>query len=391
MLILAVSSGCWGQEELTNTGIVVTTGIDLLEGHKYQMTVLAAVPAGGGAMQQPDRSNTWIGSAIGESPMDASKNLRKTATKNLTWVQDDIVIIGEEAARHGIDSIIDYLLRNRETRLNIKILVSKGLAADILALPADIESSLYSELEGGILSSKKWSKSYIPDLREFLEAYSAEYTGSVAGHVGFIDENMVTFSTNREKYMQFDKPFGTQKVMFLEGSTVFKGSSLVGFLSDIETRGFLWVVGKTKIGTLSIVNYEGKGILSAESIGSKSSIEPEVSGDKITFKVKVEAKCRLTESEESIDLNSTATIKKAEKALAESIKKEMEAAVKKAQKEYKSDIFGFGNTLFKKKPAVWRTVKDQWEELYPEVEVSYSVKVTLKRMGETQNGIKAKE
>jgi spore germination protein KC len=212
----------------------------------------------------------------------------------------------------------------------------------------------------------------------------------VAGHVGSENRNMVTFSTNREKYMQFDKPFGSQKLMLLEGSAVFRGCSFVGFLSDIETRGFLWVADKTKTGTLAVAKYGGKGILSAETIGSKSSIEPEVAEDKISFKVKVEAECRLSESEERIDLNSTNTIKNAERALAESIKREMETAVKKAQKEYKSDIFGFGNTLYKKKPEVWKTIKDQWKELYPEVEVSYEVKVTLKRMGETQNGIKAK-
>lgn len=394
IILLSISlSGCWGHAELSELGIVLATAVDFLEEEdQYEITVMAVMPTGGGGTgQQTDRSSTWIGSAKGMSPIVASNNLRKTAPKRLTWVQNDILIIGQDAARKGIDGIIDFFVRNRETRLTNRIIICEEKAQDLFLVPADIESNLYTEINGMIEGGMQWGRTYIPELREFLQDYSLAHMGAVAGRIGYIERNMVTFSTNREQYMQLTDPEGKQKIVNISGSTVFKNSKMVGFLNDTETRGYLWVTGKGKGNTLTVGDYDNKGMIAMETINSNSSIEPVISGDDISMKVKVDVTGRFAEKEGLLNLTDIDVIGKIEKVFQAKIAEEIEAAVQKAQKKYKTDIFGFGDTLYRKEPDIWKNVHDQWEKIFPEVEIQTEIKVLIRRLGETQSGIVPEE
>lgn len=390
IILLSISlSGCWGHAELSELGIVLATAVDFLEEEdQYEITVMAVMPTGGGGTgQQTDRSSAWIGSAKGMSPIVASNNLRKTAPKRLTWVQNDILIIGQDAARKGIDGIIDFFVRNRETRLTNRIIICEEKAQDLFLVPADIESNLYTEINGMIEGGMQWGRTYIPELREFLQDYSLAHMGAVAGRIGYIERNMVTFSTNREQYMQLTDPEGKQKIVNISGSTVFKNSKMVGFLNDTETRGYLWVTGKGKGNTLTVGDYDNKGMIAMETINSNSSIEPVISGDDISMKVKVDVTGRFAEKEGLLNLTDIDVIGKIEKVFQAKIAEEIEAAAQKAQKKYKTDIFGFGDTLYRKEPDIWKNVHGQWEKIFLEVEIQTEIKVLIRRLGETQSGI----
>jgi len=50
-------------------------------------------------------------------------------------------------------------------------------------------------------------------------------------------------------------------------------------------------------------------------------------------------------------------------------------------KNLKTDIFGFGNAVYKKKPTQFNDIKDRWnEEVFPnlEIEVEVDLKLTAK-------------
>ncbi len=379
--------GCYGYNELGELGIVVVTGIDLNEDGKYQITVMAVYPVGG-MMQQGEKSSTWIGSATGKSPMEASKNLRKYASKKLTWVQNDIVIIGEEAARAGLTEILDFFIRNRELRLRNHVLVSSGPAKDVMEAPADIENNLYSEMKGLISNMDEWSKAYVPTLLDFAKTFTEQDTGSVAGHIGIEKASGRTFSTYRERTTQHEGRGEGEELSFLSGSAVFHECSLKGFFSDYETRGYLWIVNKAKIGAVVVDLGDSKGSLAMETTSAKSDVRPVVTEDGVSMEIKLRVRGRVVENSCMDDLMDPAVIEKAEKEFAQSIVKEMKAAVKKAQKEYKADIFGFGDAIYRKEPDTWREIGKEWPELYAGIPVKYDVQVKLVRIGIIQNSIK---
>lgn len=385
LLHTTLLSGCWGHNELSELGLVLATAIDKTDNGRYQITVMAVVPSGS-SIQQSDKSTVWIGSAIGDSIMDASKNLRKTATKKLSWLQNDLLIIGEKAARSGIDEIMDFILRNREIRLSTKVIVSEGNASAIFDIPSDIERNLYTEMKGMIDNTKEWSKGYTPDLNEFLNAYTCKYSGNVAGRINSMKITTKTFSTRRENVTQ---PEGTsnQKTIVLSGSSVFRKDKLVGFMDDDETRGYLWIVGKAEIGAVVVTDPGGKHMITMETHKAQSRIITEFEGGKPSVTVKLNLKGTLVESSGNIDFIDNKNVKNIEDIIAKQIETEMRVAVRKAQKGYKLDIFDFGSKFYRYKPAVWREIKEDWDEIFPDLEIKYDVKVILNDIGEIQNSV----
>ena len=58
-------------------------------------------------------------------------------------------------------------------------------------------------------------------------------------------------------------------------------------------------------------------------------------------------------------------------------------------KEYKTDIFGFGNMLYKTNPKYWNNVKDKWnDELLPKLNVEIKADINLENKGSLQQTIK---
>ncbi|MNJ03546.1 hypothetical protein D3C73_1639100 [compost metagenome] len=57
------------------------------------------------------------------------------------------------------------------------------------------------------------------------------------------------------------------------------------------------------------------------------------------------------------------------------------------QKQYKSDIFGFGITLHKDYPKVWKEFSDNWEYNFENLEVEVISKVQIKNSATTSKPI----
>ena len=46
--------------------------------------------------------------------------------------------------------------------------------------------------------------------------------------------------------------------------------------------------------------------------------------------------------------------------------------IDKVQHEYQTDIFGFGEMIYKRNLALWNQLELSWKEIYPTVEVEVS-------------------
>ena len=70
-----------------------------------------------------------------------------------------------------------------------------------------------------------------------------------------------------------------------------------------------------------------------------------------------------------------------EKKLAKDLKKEMEDAVVRAQKN-KSDIFGFGEIMHESHPKEWKKIEKDWDDVsFPKLEVDVQVETFIRRTG----------
>lgn len=64
------------------------------------------------------------------------------------------------------------------------------------------------------------------------------------------------------------------------------------------------------------------------------------------------------------------------------IRTRIQLVVNSAQKEFQSDIFGFGQAVYRKYPRAWNTVyKKNWDQDFPKLEVNIHSKVYIRRIG----------
>lgn len=81
----------------------------------------------------------------------------------------------------------------------------------------------------------------------------------------------------------------------------------------------------------------------------------------------------------SCDLATVEGLRKLERACAEEILEEANAALEKIHKQYKSDILGLGNQIRLHHPRLWNTL--DWDEKFPGLRVKVSAEVSIPRVG----------
>jgi spore germination protein KC len=79
------------------------------------------------------------------------------------------------------------------------------------------------------------------------------------------------------------------------------------------------------------------------------------------------------------------------KLLASRVKLLCEKALNKAQKELKTDIFGFGEAIHRKYPKTWEKLKDDWNDKFTDLPVNITVEVETKQLGQITKPLFMKE
>jgi spore germination protein KC len=78
-----------------------------------------------------------------------------------------------------------------------------------------------------------------------------------------------------------------------------------------------------------------------------------------------------------IDLLKEENIRMIEAEEEKEIENILAGAIFTAQKQYNSDIFGFGDVVHRTNHRVWESLRDNWDEIFPNMPVNIKVKVRV--------------
>jgi len=92
--------------------------------------------------------------------------------------------------------------------------------------------------------------------------------------------------------------------------------------------------------------------------------------------------------EGSSSLESSDNLYFLEEKLEEEVKKEILMALEKTQKEYSSDIFGFGTYVRKYHPRYWKNAKEGWDKIFSKLQADIRVDAKIVRTGIVRNPLK---
>lgn len=281
--------------------------------------------------------------------------------KKIFYSTSRVIVISEDKAKEGIGDIIDFLMRDHETNFQSDILISKNVSAeDILKIKSKTQSLSGNYIQYIIKSSKSRGKLKRTMLIDVAKDFSSESKHLAIGAITKLEDNTA----------------------LAEGTAIFNGDKLIGWLGTTETRGYLFAADKVKSTTVDIPNpIEKDEVITIEIMRSKGKIKTSMIDNKPLLTVEIKTEGNIGEQHGKGSLTKKENVEVLESSLENAIKKEILNAINISQKQYNADILGFGDNLNKFHPKTWSEIKDNWQDLYSSAEVQVVVEAKIRRSG----------
>ena len=156
---------------------------------------------------------------------------------------------------------------------------------------------------------------------------------------------------------------------------------MVGRLDDKETRGILWPRNEIKSGVITIFFEDEQGYISLNLLRGQTVLIPSIKEWQWSMHIKTNADFEVMQNTTQLNLFNPKVIKKIKQKVNDEIEGREMLAFSEVQKKLNADIFGFADEFQRKYPQIWKQKKDEWNEIFPEVVVSFETKVNIERTG----------
>lgn len=382
-MVIAGVPGCWSRKEIDSLGFITIAGLDaygdtgriLLTVHFAKPFAIATEQAARGAQEKP----FWVVNVEGETMSSAVRELFLNAPRTPFWGHCRLILVGEELARRGIKDVVDWFDRNGRVgkRPNVAV-VKGGTAAELLQGEFSLErmpvQGYTGLLESASLMLSRFRTSCLVELTRILEEEGMEPV------LPAFDIVRVRSGSDDAGELVRTEITTTAK---LAGFAVFRGDKLVGWLDEEESR-FYHLIGGLFVEADYIdvpdPHYPGK-VVSLQLTRSRGEVDPVVSGDRVSFRVRVWVRARVTGVQREFDpVKTPSDWSDLERAFEKEIEAQVAQVVSKA-KSLNADIFGFGASLYRNAPQLWARLKDAWDDMFPVLAVEVEVDAALLRTG----------
>lgn len=370
VVCMGLFTGCWDRRETDDLALVIASGLDLAEDGQIEATLQIALPTGIPSSLQSGgggKKSVLVLSATGKSGVDVLGKMQQQLSRKIFLGHRGVMIIGEKYARHGIDRVMDSIMRLSESRYNSYILTADGTTAkEILNTPYELE-----QIPGVGINKIQFNESSLAvKSDEFLSSLASDGSAPVTGGIRL-------------------KKNGTgQPTIIIDKAAVYNGNKLAGFLSGMELATFRWLKGepqKLRFSTqMELEDDKAKGIVAIEILQANSKIRTVIKKGAPEVEVSLKARARLMENDTKLDLSNAKHLKEAEAKFAKDVQKSVEKLIAQVQKKYSSDIFGFGREIHIQHPYAWKSIKKEWKDIFPRVPVTVKTDIRIERLGRTQ-------
>ncbi|WP_406676855.1 Ger(x)C family spore germination protein [Moorella sp. ACPs] len=393
-LMLSFLPGCWSRHEIEELAIVTAIALDAAPGDQVRLSVYIVIPRtvaggpsmGGGGVGEPPKTGEVV-TAVGSDFTQATRRLEEMVPRRLLWAQNRVLILGEELARQGFH-YLDHFTRERQMRLTTPVLITMGEARKVLELPPGIEL-MPGTILSGILRNRTTFK---VELKDLLAVWEAPGDNPVLPQVVMtptpeLESQEVKSGGDAAGKDSAQKGEGEKKppeAVAIKGAGAFRDDRLIGWLDEKETNGLMWLRGEVREGVITVaVPAQSGGRASVIFHRASTKVKPRVEGGQVTFNVEIRGDCDLSEVTANLDPDRMEHLLAIQEAVNRAVEERILVAVRKAQQELRSDIFGFGEVLHRSNARYWRQVQDRWNEEFSRVQIQVKVNLHLNRLGMT--------
>ncbi|QYR21005.1 Ger(x)C family spore germination protein [Paenibacillus sp. sptzw28] len=361
-------SGCWDRTEVNDVAIILGAAIDRKNDKQIEMSVQIFIPrafggAGTGGGGAGGAKMTLVRSGAGNNISDAMAQLQSKLPRRLFWGHCKVIVFGEEAARTGIQTFMDFLLRYPEVRERANMFVSKGKASKTLELIPPLERAS-SEVIREMSDLRLGMKVTLKDLNGMLTSLS---------HAAALP--MIDILKSRRG----EKPLET--IPYITGTSILRGGEMVGELSLKKTKGLMWLREEIHVTTVTVPIKELGGFVSLNPIRESTKLIPQIEKGNMKMIVQIRTEGDVIQNGTRYNVADARILKILERNMKEDIRDRMELALHQIQKGFKADVFGFAEEFHRKYPKQWAKVQDRWDTEFPKVEVKFDLDSYIRRPG----------
>lgn len=368
LMPLLAMTGCWDRKEMDDLALVMGSGIDMTEDGQIEVSLQIALPMGmqGGVQVTAKKPKpVMVVSAKGGVLQEQLGQIQQQLSRQIFFGHRAVLVIGENYARHGIDQVLDSMLRFPDSRYNCFILTSRGTTAK------EILSSLYP-LEVipaiGMKNMQNGEYSYRESIDKFLDSLAERGRMPATGAIRPVKNDEKSFA--------------------IDGEAVYRENKLVGYLTGLRSNAFRLLSGEGRGMRLSVrVEPAGPmstGTVTADMYRTRKKIRMAVNRGVPSAEVAFHAYGRIISNDTTLDISKPENLALVERKLSAELQRMLSEMIAQTQKEFKADVIGFGSALHIQHPYAWKKLRSEWNDKYPEVPVKVNATMHLERIGRTQ-------
>ncbi len=419
LILLTLLTSCYDNHEPNDLAYATAIGIDKGTDKNYNITIQFAKPHNISGGEQGGSGKDIIGNITVEAPniYSAIGLGNHIISKTLDMSHLQLFLFSRETAQTGIHNFIETISRSKEIRPNVYTAVCDGEAGEFLkkASPVvDINPAKYYQLIFGKSDFRAIPQSYSQDLYFYMntpernsviplagipETQEGQSGGSGGGgneESSKQDENSQTTSPNP---LHTQPPVNTGIYEFgvrdykagevevysdvkgeVTGGAVFKGDKMIGTLGIAETQIYNYLTGN-----------DSKNYISFKTDKSQTPITVLVGLDSLPSfsynkkKHKTHIKLALTADFVALpdDYAAENDLEYFEALAAGAVKKQAETLILRTQREFDSDILGFGEHAKRKFLTLEEFNLFHWESQYRHMSFEVEIDLDIRRTGLT--------
>jgi len=307
-------------------------------------------------------------SESGLTVFEAQRKLRAKEEKITFMGYIDYVLIGEKAAREDFTKYFDYFVRDHETRLSpIVFIVKDGTAKDMITKTS---------------STKLFITDRISNILNGADLLGNTEKVKIIDAMGMLDNKLAATILPA---LKCEKPKNqkrtgemAEKVITAAGFAIINDFKLAGYIDENSALGYSFITNKVSSCPISVKDNTG-GYMGLELVSSKTNVEAKFNEDRleeVTYKTSFTS--AVPEQQSRANIYTKDGIDDLCLKQSEYVKSLMEDAIS-ISKENKKDCLGLAGKIQMRYPYKWEKIKDQWNEIYPNLAIHVVVESNIAR------------
>ena len=395
---LTLFTGCFDAWEVTEMAYVYSIGIEKGVTDKLRMTIQVPSMKGGkgggesgggeGGQKQSDIETITIDCPTFYSGVNMVNSF---LSRQLNYMHAKYLVFSESLAREGIDTYITALVRGRQIRRQMNIIVTKGSASEFLKEHTTAVSSSLSKKQQNMIdqggNTGFFSETTYGDM---INVSKASYSQAIAILAAVNDDSRfkdgegkgdTPFKTSGDYYAGELVRKGGSKVEFL-GTAVFDGGKMVGELNGDETRTLLMLRGEFERGFFAVEDPKKSDttITLDVRMQKKPNVKVQFQDGEPIIDVKVFLEGDILGIQSTVDYEGKELKPLIENEFKRLMKEQIDKTIKKCQ-NLNSDVFKFGTVAAMHFLTIEEWEKYDWFEKFKYAQVNTQVNFKIRRTG----------